>query len=113
MCARSWATSTRPTSASPTPTSTWSSTADGPWSSPPTSAAPGRNVAKLAELSRRTGVHVIAATGLHHDRYYGPAHWSARLTEVELADLFTADVVEGIDAHDYPGPLVRRTAHRP
>ena len=27
--------------------------------------------------SRRTGVHVIAPTGLHHDRYYGPAHWSA------------------------------------
>jgi phosphotriesterase-related protein len=72
----------------------------------------GRNVAKLAELSRRTGVHVIAATGLHHDRYYGPSHWSARLTEVELADLFTADVVEGIDTHDYSGPLVRRTEHR-
>ena len=37
----------------------------------------GRNATKLAELSRRTGVHVIAPTGLHHDRYYGPAHWSA------------------------------------
>jgi len=74
-------------------------------------AAAGRNVAKLAELSRRSGVHVVAATGLHHDRYYGPSHWSARLTEVELADLFTADVVEGIDAHDHSGPLVRRTEH--
>ena len=38
----------------------------------------GRNAAKLAELSRRTGVHVVAPTGLHHDRYYGPAHWSHR-----------------------------------
>src|SRR5438034_11502389 len=26
----------------------------------------GRNAGKLAELSRRTGVHVIAPTGLHH-----------------------------------------------
>ena len=33
---------------------------------------------KLAELSRRTGVHVVAPTGLHHDRYYGPSHWSHR-----------------------------------
>src|SRR3954463_10087949 len=30
----------------------------------------GRNPAKLAELSRRTGVHLIAATGLHHERFY-------------------------------------------
>ena len=33
----------------------------------------GRNAAKLAELSRRTGVHVVAPTGLHHERFYGPA----------------------------------------
>lgn len=72
----------------------------------------GRNVGKLAELSRRTGVGVIASTGLHHERYYGPAHWSHRITVDELADLFVADVVVGIDANDYCGPVVRRTRHR-
>jgi len=72
----------------------------------------GRNAAKLAELSRRTGVHVIAPTGLHHDRWYGPAHWRHRATVDELADLFTADVADGIDANDYAGPVVRRTPHR-
>lgn len=72
----------------------------------------GRNVGKLAELSRRTGVGVIASTGLHHERYYGPAHWSHRITVDELADLFVADVVDGIDANDYCGPVVRRTRHR-
>jgi len=72
----------------------------------------GRNVAKLAELSRRTGVHVIAPTGLHHDRYYGSAHWSHRLSVDEIADLFIADVSDGIDANDYSGPLVKRTSHR-
>jgi phosphotriesterase-related protein len=72
----------------------------------------GRNVAKLAELSRRTGVHVIAPTGLHHDRYYGPAHWSHRLSADEIAGLFIADVVEGIDANDYSGPIVARSSHR-
>ena len=58
----------------------------------------GRNVVKLADLSRRTGVHVVAPTGLHHDRYYGPAHWSHRVSVEELADLFIGDVTEGIDA---------------
>jgi predicted metal-dependent phosphotriesterase family hydrolase len=72
----------------------------------------GRNATKLAELSRRTGVHVIAPTGLHHDRYYGPAHWRHRVSVDELADLFVADIETGIDANDYAGPVVSRTAHR-
>jgi predicted metal-dependent phosphotriesterase family hydrolase len=72
----------------------------------------GRNVLKLAELSRRTGVHVIAPTGLHHDRYYGPAHWSHRLSAEDVAELFVLDITEGIDELDYSGPVVRRTRHR-
>ena len=72
----------------------------------------GRNAGKLAEISRRTGVHVVAPTGLHHERYYGPAHWSHRLTTGQLADLLVADIVEGIDAFDYSGPVVHRTEHR-
>jgi len=69
----------------------------------------GRNPAKLAELSRRTGVRIIAATGLHHERFYAASHWSGRTSEEELADLFTADVETGIDERDYGGPIVRRT----
>jgi predicted metal-dependent phosphotriesterase family hydrolase len=72
----------------------------------------GRSAEKLAELSRRTGVHVIAPTGLHHDRWYGPAHWSHRVSIDELAELFTLDVTDGIDGNDYSGPVVHRTAHR-
>jgi predicted metal-dependent phosphotriesterase family hydrolase len=72
----------------------------------------GRNAAKLAEISRRTGLHVVAPTGLHHDRYYGPAHWSHRIEVDEIAELFVADIEVGIDANDYSGPVVDRTAHR-
>lgn len=72
----------------------------------------GRNAAKLADISRRTGVHVVAPTGLHHDRYYGPAHWSHRMNVEDLADLFIADIELGIDANDYSGPVVRRTPFR-
>jgi predicted metal-dependent phosphotriesterase family hydrolase len=69
----------------------------------------GRNPAKLAELSRRTGVNVVAATGLHHERFYGSSHWSLRASEEWLADLFVAEVAEGIDERDYGGTTVRRT----
>jgi phosphotriesterase-related protein len=72
----------------------------------------GRNAGKLAELSKRTGVHVIAPTGLHHERFYGPAHWSHKIGVDDLADLFVLDVTDGIDALDYSGPIVRRTPHR-
>jgi 5-phospho-D-xylono-1,4-lactonase len=72
----------------------------------------GRNVVKLAEISRRAGVHVVAATGLHHARFYGERHWGELLAHEELAELFVAEVEEGIDAHDLNGPVVRRTPHR-
>ena len=72
----------------------------------------GRNAAMLAGIARRTGINIVAPTGLHHDRYYGPAHWSHRFSVEELADLFTADITDGIDAYDYAGPVVRRTPFR-
>jgi phosphotriesterase-related protein len=72
----------------------------------------GRNPGKLADLSRRTGVQLVAATGLHHERFYGPSHWSLRVSEDELAALFVADISEGIDERDYGGPIVNRTEVR-
>ena len=72
----------------------------------------GRNAGKLAELSRRTGVHIVAPTGLHHDRFYGPAHWSHLVSVDDLAELFVLDVTDGIDDLDYSGPIVRRTPYR-
>jgi 5-phospho-D-xylono-1,4-lactonase len=72
----------------------------------------GRNAEKLAAIARRTGIHVVAPTGLHHDRYYGPAHWSHRLDVDRVAELFVTDIEEGIDANDYSGPVVERTSHR-
>ncbi len=74
--------------------------------------AAGRDALKLAAVSRRSGVHIIAPTGLHLAKYYEPGHWSFRLGEQALASLFTADIQEGIDRHDYRGPVVERTPHR-
>jgi 5-phospho-D-xylono-1,4-lactonase len=72
----------------------------------------GRDVLMLADVARRSGVHVIAPSGVHHERYYHDRHWSARLSADRLADLFVADIEEGIDELDYNGPVVRRTEHR-
>lgn len=60
----------------------------------------GRDVAAMARVSRKAGVHIVAATGVHLTQYYAdPAdHRSAD----ELADWFCREIEQGID----------RTAHR-
>lgn len=72
----------------------------------------GRDVVGLAEVSRRTGAPVLASTGVHHDRYYGPRHWTNNVSVGELTQLMVADLTEGIDEFDYTAPIVRRTTHR-
>jgi 5-phospho-D-xylono-1,4-lactonase len=74
--------------------------------------AAGRNASALADISRITGVNVIAATGLHTSRYYDPTGWTHKESTEVMAELFRADVEEGIDRYDYSGPIVRRTSHR-
>jgi 5-phospho-D-xylono-1,4-lactonase len=72
----------------------------------------GRNVIKLAELSRRTMTNIVCPTGLHLPKYYPPGHWGERLGVEKLAELFIADIEEGIDAADYNGPEIERTEHK-
>lgn len=72
----------------------------------------GRNVLKLAEISKRTGVHILCPTGVHLAKYYDPKHWSNHYTAEQMAELFIADVEEGVDRFDYAGPIVERTEHR-
>lgn len=75
-------------------------------------ASAGRDVTRLAAISERSGLPIVATTGLHHDRYYGALHWTNRVGEDELSQLFIADLTEGIDEFDYTGPIVRRTPSR-
>ena len=72
----------------------------------------GRNVRKLAEISRQSGVHIVCPTGLHLAKYYDDGHWSGDLPEESIAELFVAEIENGIDARDYSCPLVERTEHR-
>jgi 5-phospho-D-xylono-1,4-lactonase len=75
-------------------------------------ACSGRDIGRLTEISGRTGVDVVASTGLHHPRYYGNGHWTTRVSADELTGLFVADLTEGIDQFDYTAPIVRRSAAR-
>lgn len=72
----------------------------------------GRNVMKLAEISRRSGVHIVCPTGLHLAKYYDPGHWGNFYSETELTALFVTEITEGIDARDCNGPFPQRSPHR-
>jgi predicted metal-dependent phosphotriesterase family hydrolase len=75
-------------------------------------AACGRNVIKLAEVSRLSRIQIIAPTGIHLPVYYPPRHWQFYLSEEQLTQLFIDDVVIGIDRYDYSSPVVERTSHK-
>lgn len=56
----------------------------------------GRGAFALPGLARATGVHLVAATGLHQDVHYDP-RWLAERYE-GLAELFTAELTTGLRA---------------
>jgi 5-phospho-D-xylono-1,4-lactonase len=72
----------------------------------------GRNILKLVEVSKKTGVQIIVPTGLHLEMYYPPNHWRYFLDEDTLTDLFVKDIEEGIDIYDYGCPIVKRTPYK-
>ena len=72
----------------------------------------GRNVLKLATVSRNSNVNIIAPTGIHLEKYYLPDHWRYHLSVDELAMLFIRDIIEGIDEYDYGCPVIKRTQRK-
>ena len=75
-------------------------------------AASGRDVVRLARIAEASGVRIVAVTGLHTEKYYVGQRWTSESSPETLAELFIADLLEGIDRYDYLGPVVRRTEHR-
>lgn len=69
----------------------------------------GRNAAKLIEVSRALNLPIIVPTGFQSQGFYLPDHWQYRYAEDEIADLLTAECVEGVDLNGYDGPIVRRS----
>lgn len=75
-------------------------------------AGAGRHPERLGRVSVLTGMRVVAATGLHTERYYPNVAWAREEGEEALAERFVADIEEGIDMHDYRGPVVERSVAR-
>lgn len=50
----------------------------------------------LTEISRRTGVHIIASTGFHKLQFYPKTHWIRVLEEKQLARIYLSELTEGM-----------------
>jgi len=72
-------------------------------------AGSGRDPVRLSRVSVLTGMRVVAATGLHTAKYYDDVAWAREEGPEQLTARFVADIVEGIDEHDYLGPAIERT----
>ncbi|MFA9429650.1 phosphotriesterase [Egicoccus sp. AB-alg2] len=56
----------------------------------------GRDPTGLAEISRRTGVHVVAATGVHREGHYPDDHPVRRWDVARLSEVFEAEITAGL-----------------
>jgi predicted metal-dependent phosphotriesterase family hydrolase len=66
----------------------------------------GRDGRALAELSRLTGVPIVACTGYHLARYYPPDFWLWGATAEAARDTFVAEIVDGlVETHDMDQPV--------
>jgi phosphotriesterase-related protein len=73
----------------------------------------GRDPDGLREVSKRSGVHIVAATGFHTEQYYDTDHWLYHYSTETIARLFTEEVHEGMDRWGLRGPIVERSEARP
>ncbi|MEE2783585.1 MAG: hypothetical protein VYE04_09505 [Pseudomonadota bacterium] len=77
-----------------------------------TPCGPGRNPEAVAEISRTTGVHVIATTGfVDWALYPGSRYWLETATIDELVDLLVAEIYQGMDLNNYSAPQIRRSPY--
>jgi predicted metal-dependent phosphotriesterase family hydrolase len=72
----------------------------------------GRSAAGLTEISRRTGMHIVACTGFHKLAYYADNHWLHRYSAEQIAQLLMEEVEFGMDEHGLEGPLRAQVAAR-
>jgi len=64
----------------------------------------GRSVRDLAEISARTGMHIVAATGLHLRLYYPTDHWYDTIDEDRLVDRMTHEIEVRTEDNGIPTP---------
>lgn len=69
----------------------------------------GRQVEMLKEISRESGVKIIACTGFQRSIYYDAEHWVNKYPVEEVARLIAEEVEIGVEINNYNGPIVTRS----
>jgi len=67
----------------------------------------GRDAKKLIRIAEATGVNIIAATGLHHDRYYKEDDLLEKASAEKLAELFLRDINDGMEKSDAKAGVIK------
>lgn len=72
----------------------------------------GRDVSLMAEISERSGMRIVCATGFYHEERGLPFYWRASSAE-EIADLLIREIETGIGGLGIrPGVIKCATSHR-
>jgi predicted metal-dependent phosphotriesterase family hydrolase len=66
----------------------------------------GRDIERTVDVSRQTGVHVVAGTGYYREPYYPPDALIDRRSVGSIAEEFVRDLVEGIDGTDVRAGII-------
>lgn len=72
----------------------------------------GRMAEGLAEISRRTGVHIVGSTGFHKLCFYPGDHWVRTMDQERLTRLFLQELQVGMYADGDKGAPTKQTGHR-
>lgn len=72
----------------------------------------GRSPDGLKEISRTTGTHVIATTGLHKSSYYADTHWLHTYPTDRITQLLVDEIELGMDVNGLEGPVIDRSTAR-
>lgn len=70
-------------------------------------SASGRDVGRLATISERSGLNIIAVTGFHTAKYYEGQNWALNGSVESLAAHFIAEVEEGADGTPHKTGLIK------
>jgi len=73
----------------------------------------GRDARKLLRIAEATGVNIIAATGLHHDRYYNEDDPLEKASAEKLAELFLRDINDGMEKTDAKAGIIKVVSSGP
>jgi phosphotriesterase-related protein len=67
----------------------------------------GRDIVRLTEVSRESGVRLVATTGVHTARWYPDDHWSRTEPATALASRFVADLTIGADGTEHRCGIIK------